>query len=81
MTGESQEQELRVALQDFLAAAAERRGNAIAGALDRVLELEARLRPDAPPMLRHYLERRSYQKAYDFLSTGAPETETPGCTK
>ena len=30
-------------------------------------------------MLRHYLERRSYQKALDYLNSGHPENETPQC--
>jgi hypothetical protein len=30
-------------------------------------------------MLRHYLERRSYQKALEFLNFGRPETSQPQC--
>jgi hypothetical protein len=30
-------------------------------------------------MLRHYLERRSYQKALDFLNSGLAKTDTPQC--
>lgn len=51
----------------------------ITEALNRILQIEQQLGPDAPPMLRHYLERRSYQKALDFLNSGRPETETPQC--
>jgi len=73
------EQELRDALTRFMRAATEKDREAIATALARVTELQQRLGPDAPPMLRHYLERRSYQKALDYLDSGRPETETPSC--
>jgi hypothetical protein len=73
------EQELREALRLFMQMTASRQPDQIASALNRILQLEQRLGPDAPPMLRHYLERRSYQKALDFLNTGRPETETPQC--
>ncbi|MGD0061637.1 MAG: hypothetical protein ABSD58_19695 [Verrucomicrobiia bacterium] len=73
------EQELRDALTKFMRAAAEKDREAVATALARVTELQQRLGSDASPMLRHYLERRSYQKALDFLNSGRPETETPQC--
>lgn len=63
----------------FMAASVSRDSGKIGPALDRVLELERRLAPDTHPMLRHYLERRSYQKALDFLNSGRPEAETPQC--
>ena len=71
------EQQLREALVDFMRAA-ECKGD-VGAALKRVTDLQARLEADASPMLRHYLERRSYQKALDFLNSGRPETETPRC--
>jgi hypothetical protein len=77
MTG--QEKQLREALQQFMQMTASRQPDQIASALNRILQLEQQLGPDTPPMLRHYLERRSYQKALDFLNTGRPETETPQC--
>lgn len=40
--------------------------------------LAQELGPDAPPMLRHYLEKRSYAKALDFLE-GRDETSEPNC--
>ncbi len=40
--------------------------------------LAQELGPDAPNMLRHYLEKRSYAKALDFLE-GRDETSEPGC--
>ena len=73
------EQELRDALTRFMRAAAEKDREAVATALARVTGLQQRLGPDASPMLRHYLERRSYQKALDHLNSGRPETETPQC--
>jgi len=73
------EQELRDALAGFMQAAAAKDREAVATALARVTELQQRLGPNAAPMLRHYLERRSYQKALDFLNSGRPEMETPSC--
>lgn len=71
------EQRLREALVNFMRAAAEQ--GDVGTALKRVTELQAQLGADAPPMLRHYLERRSYRKALDFLNSGRSETETPQC--
>jgi len=75
----SVEQELREALAQFIGTAGRRQPEQIAEALNKVLRLEQQLGADAPPMLRHYLERRSYQKALDFLNAGRPETGTPRC--
>ena len=72
-------EQLREALAAFVAASATRDPDTISRALNRVLKLESQLGDDAPPMLRHYLDRRSYQKALDFLNTGHPETQTPQC--
>lgn len=74
-----QNEQLREALAAFITASASRESAKIGAALNRVLELEHQLGMDAPEMLRHYLERRSYQKALDFLNSGRPETETPQC--
>jgi hypothetical protein len=60
--------ELRDALRAFIAASATRDTGKIGTALNRVLELEGRLPVDAPERLRHFLERRSYQKALEFLT-------------
>jgi hypothetical protein len=73
------EQELREALQKFMLTTAGRQPDQITDALNRILQLEQQLGPDTPSMLRHYLERPSYQKALDFLNAGRPETETPQC--
>jgi hypothetical protein len=71
------ERQLRTALADFMRAASGQ-GN-VAETLRRVTALQGQLNDDAHPMLKHYLERRSYQKALDFLNTDRPETETPQC--
>ena len=71
--------ELRDALTAFIAASATRDSGKIGPALTRLCDLEQQLGADTPPMLRHYLERRSYQKALDFLNTGQAETPTPQC--
>lgn len=73
------DQELREALKQFMQMTASRQPDQIVGVLDRMFQLEQQLGPDAPPMLRHYPERRSYQKALDFLNSGRPEMETPQC--
>lgn len=73
------EQELRDALTRFMQAAADKDREAVAKALTRIAELQERLGTEAPEMLRHYLERRSYQKALDLLNTGRSETERPQC--
>src|ERR1051325_5464041 len=71
------EEELREVLTRFMRAAAEKNTPAVGAALARVGALQQQLGLDPLPMLRHYLERRSYQKALDFLNSGRPETETP----
>ena len=73
------ELELRDALRQFMATTSKRQPDQIAEALNRILHLEQKFGPEAPPMLLHYLERRSYQKALDFLNSGQAETETPQC--
>lgn len=73
------QEELRKALAEFMEASSSRDAGKIAAALTRIADLQARLGPEAHPMLRHYLERRSYQKALEFLDSGRPETETPQC--
>ena len=41
-------------------------------AIQRVDELSAGLTPDDPAELRHFLERRSYSKALEFLRATEP---------
>ena len=73
------EQGLRDALQQVMQTTSHRQPEQIAEALNRILQFEQQLGSDAPPMLRHDLERRSYQKALDFLNSGRAETDTPQC--
>jgi hypothetical protein len=63
------QQQLRDALGEFMSASATREPARIAAALARIEGLRRQLGDDAPPMLRHYLERRSYQKALEFLNS------------
>jgi hypothetical protein len=71
--------QLREALGAFMEAGKTREAGKISAALARITELQQQLGADTPPMLRHYLERRSYQKALDFLTAGRPETDKPQC--
>ena len=73
------EQELRDALAKFMHAVQVKNKVVVAATLARITELQQQLGADAPPMLRHYLGRRSYQKALDFLNSGQAETDTPQC--
>ena len=73
------EQELRETLAKFMRAVVEKNQSVVSATLARVTELQQRLGADAPSMLVHYLERRSYQKALDFLNSGRSETEAPQC--
>lgn len=65
------EQQLRDALVAFIAATSTREAGQIGPALKRVIELEKQLPADAPERLRHFLQRRSYQKALEFLTAGS----------
>ena len=38
--------------------------------LQQIEQLYQEIAPTAPPMLNHYLQRRSYTKALDFLTQG-----------
>jgi hypothetical protein len=48
-------------------------------ALRLITALHAQLPANADPMLRHYLDQRSYQKAYNLLRTGTAESAKPQC--
>jgi hypothetical protein len=49
--------------------------------LQQIEKLQQEISPTAPPMLRHYLERRSYTKALDFLEAGVviEDPNRPDC--
>ena len=53
-------------------------GPGIADYLRRIDEIKNELGQDAPQMLVHYLEKRSYTKAIDFLED-RDETVAPNC--
>jgi hypothetical protein len=46
--------------------------------LHRIDQIKSELSDEAPPMLMHFLEKRSYTKALDFLE-GRDETVKPNC--
>jgi hypothetical protein len=53
-------------------------GPSIADYLQRIDEIKNELGQEAPKMLQHYLEKRSYAKAIDFLED-RDETIAPNC--
>tara|TARA_B100001250_G_C19796374_1_gene788890 strand:- start:1124 stop:1357 length:234 start_codon:yes stop_codon:yes gene_type:complete len=75
---EHQEYEkLRKALLNMFASISNSENNVAQSVLE-VDRLSREVIPEAPPMLRHYLERRSYQKALDFID-GRDESEKANC--
>ena len=70
--------QLHTELQALMAAIDNREGESIAVHLRQLDELGQELSSEAPPMLRHYLEKRSYTKALDFLE-GRDEAAAPNC--
>ena len=46
--------------------------------IQRLDELTTGLDPATPPMLRHYMEKRGYPKALEFLA-GLDERQQPNC--
>ena len=73
---ESAEQ-LRKALKE-MRSAIEGGGDNIAALVRNVDQRGQAVLEQAPPMLRHYIERRSYTKALDFLE-GRDESGAPNC--
>ena len=70
--------QLHTELQALMAAIDNGEGESIAAHLRQLDELGQKLGKKAPPMLRHYLEKRSYTKALDFLE-GRDEAAAPNC--
>ena len=68
---------MREALKEMMQAIKTGEGD-IAGIVRRIDELNTAIGADAPPMLRHYLDRRSYEKALAFLE-GRDESAAPNC--
>lgn len=50
----------------------------IASRVRQIDELTQKMPSQTPPMLRHYIERRSYEKALDFLA-GRDESVSANC--
>ena len=65
-------------LKEMMKAIDKGEGEAIVASLGRIDEIGQRLGADAPPMLRHYIEKRSSSKALDFLE-GRDESAAPNC--
>ena len=70
--------ELHQALQRLMAAVRSGDGEALRAGLAEVDRRRDALGDDAPPMLRHYLERRSYEKAIAFLEGRDESIEAGG---
>ena len=70
--------QLYLTLKEMMKAIDKGEGEAIVASLGRIDEIGQRLGADAPPMLRHYIEKRSYSKALDFLE-GRDESAAPNC--
>lgn len=60
--------QLHATLQALLAAIDNREGEAIVAHLQRLDELSQGLGSEVPAEVRHYLAKRSYVKALDFLA-------------
>ncbi|HCV25077.1 MAG TPA: hypothetical protein QF604_10675 [Candidatus Latescibacteria bacterium] len=71
------ESDLHTTLKDLMAsiASGDERVRQLIGRVD---ELHSALPADTPTMLRHYLEKRSYAKALDFLE-GRDEAAAANC--
>ncbi len=54
-------------------------GPTVSDQLRRIDQLREDLGPEGPPMLRHYIEKRSYAKAIDFLEGRDEASATPNC--
>lgn len=76
MTGYS---ELEEALKKMLALIGEKAaGPELMAQIRRLDQLAGELGPGTPPMLRHYMEKRGYPKALEFLA-GLDERQKPNC--
>ena len=76
-------EELHQTLKDLMAAIsggvdASEEGPGIPELIRRIDEISGDRGRDLPKMLHHYLEKRSYAKALDFLE-GRDETAAPNC--
>ncbi len=73
------QEELRQALERMLELIESRAaGPDLLEQVKRIDQLREQLGPQALPMLRHYLEKRSYPKALEFFA-GQDEAAKPNC--
>ncbi len=70
--------QLHTTLQALMAAIDNGESESITTHLRRLDELGQELGNETPPMLRHYLDKRSYIKALGFLE-GRDEAAAPNC--
>ena len=59
--------QLHATLKEMMKAIDTGEGEAIVASVGKIDQIGHCLGADTPPMLRHYLEKRSYAKALDFL--------------
>lgn len=71
-------EQVHTTLQALMTAIDKGEGESIATHLRRLDELGQELGKEAPPMLRHYLDKRSYAKALNLLE-GRDEAAAPNC--
>jgi len=70
-------QGIREALQELMRVIESKDAQRLNAAMARLTQLQSQLGDDAPPMLKHYLDRRSYEKALAFLEMGKPTASHP----
>jgi hypothetical protein len=70
---------LHTALKELMTAIDSGDGDGLRAHLAELDRQRDGLGDDAPPMLRHYLEKRSYAKAIDFLEGRDEASATPNC--
>ena len=74
-----QTETLHTTLKDLMAAIATGDSDGLREHLAELDRQRDALPEEAPPMLRHYLEKRSYAKAIDFLEGRDEASTTPNC--
>lgn len=72
------QEDLHTTLKAMMAAISTGATESIVSHVQKIDEIGAAMGAATPPMLRHYLEKRSYTKALDFLE-GRDETAAPNC--
>ena len=74
-----QTETLHTTLKDLMSAIAHGDGAALREHLAELDRQRDALGDEAPPALRHYLAKRSYAKAIDFLEGRDEASATPNC--